>query len=82
MCIRDRFKFTQNRDWSVNWGDNGADGTLDAGGSNILSAGAGYYKVNVDTNNLTYTMVPYSVGTVGAFSGWGSSCILYTSRCV
>lgn len=67
------FKFTQNRDWSVNWGDNGADGTLDAGGSNILSAGAGYYKVNVDTNNLTYTMVPYSVGIVGAFSGWGSS---------
>ena len=28
------FKYTQNRNWDVNWGDNGADGTLEPNGSN------------------------------------------------
>ncbi len=67
------FKYTQNRNWDVNWGDNGGDGTLEPSGSNILSAGAGYYKVTVDTNSLTHSMVPYSLGLAGGFTGWGSS---------
>lgn len=67
------FKYTQNRNWDVNWGDNGADGTLELNGSNILSPSAGYYKVTVDTNSLTHSMVPYSVGLVGGFNSWGGS---------
>ena len=67
------FKYTQNRNWDVNWGDSGADGTLELNGSNILSAGAGYYKVTVNTNSLTHSMVPYSLGLVGGFNGWGGS---------
>ena len=29
------FKFRENNDWAMNYGDNGADGTLDVNGENI-----------------------------------------------
>src|SRR5690606_1078846 len=35
------YKFTQGASWDVNWGDDGADGTLDPGGANIMAATAG-----------------------------------------
>lgn len=66
------FKITQNRDWSVNWGDNGADGTLDSGGANIVSPGAGYYKVTVDFNSNTITMVPYQISIIGSATPGGN----------
>ena len=46
-------KFRLNNDWGVNWGDDGADGTLDAGGSNIPVT-AGKYVVTVNVNEMTY----------------------------
>jgi hypothetical protein len=69
-----QFKFCQNPDWSVNWGDDGADGTLDPGGANIVAADAGYYKINVDLNNLTYTAVKTTWGVIGSATagGWDS----------
>ncbi len=67
------FKLTQDRNWDVNWGDNGADGTLESGGANIVSTAAGYHKITVDLNTNTYTMIAYSIGIVGAYNGWGAS---------
>lgn len=67
------FKFTQARNWDTNWGDDGADGTLEPGGANLKSPGAGYYKITVDLNTKTYTMVPYAIGIVGAYNGWGAT---------
>ena len=65
-------KFRNNNDWSENWGDDGADGTLDSYGSNI-SVSAGTYKIEVNFSSMTYTMEEYSWGIVGSATtnGWG-----------
>jgi len=69
-----QFKFTEGPNWDVNYGDDGADGTLDKGGANIVAADAGYYKLNVDLNNLTYTKVKTVWGIIGSATadGWNS----------
>lgn len=69
-----QFKFTQGPNWDVNWGDDGANGTLEPNGANIDVADAGYYKVNVDINALTYTIMKTDWGVIGSAteSGWDS----------
>lgn len=65
-------KIRQNEDWAVNYGDKGADGTLEAGGDNIVVK-AGTYLVTVDFKTLKYTIVATKVwGVVGsaAPNGW------------
>jgi hypothetical protein len=66
------FKFTEGPNWDVNYGDDGADGTLDAGGANIVSGDAGYYKLNVDLTAKTYTMLKTDWGIIGSATadGW------------
>ncbi len=49
-------KFRFNEDWGVNFGDDGADGTLEAGGSNIAVA-AGNYYITLDLNTNTYSIL-------------------------
>ena len=65
-------KFRNNNDWSENWGDDGADGTLDSYGANI-AVSAGTYKIEVNFSSMTYTMEEYSWGIVGSATtnGWG-----------
>lgn len=48
-------KFRNNNDWSANYGDNGADGTLEANGSNIIVA-AGNYLITLDFTALSYSL--------------------------
>ncbi len=69
-----QFKFTQGPNWDLNWGDNGNDGTLDQNGSNISAADAGYYKINVNLNDYTYTVVKTNWGIIGSATptGWDS----------
>ena len=66
-------KFRMNNDWGTNWGDDGVDGTLDAGGANIVVT-AGIYIATVDMNDLTYTLekIDHVWGLVGgaAPNGW------------
>ena len=57
-------KFTQGASWDVNWGDDGADGTLQPDGANI-ERDAGYYKINVDLDALTYTTLDTEWGLIG-----------------
>jgi len=68
------FKFTDLPDWTINWGDTGADGTLDSNGDNIIAADAGYYKMNVDLNALTYSIMNTHWGLIGSATpdGWDS----------
>jgi hypothetical protein len=64
-----------NNDWGTNWGDDGKDGTLDAGGANIVVT-AGTYFATVDMNDLTYTLEPVTNvwGLVGgAYNEWGAT---------
>ena len=49
-------KFRKNNDWAVNYGDNGADGTLDANGSNIVVT-AGTYLITLDFTTLNYSIL-------------------------
>jgi hypothetical protein len=49
------WKIRVNNDWSVNYGDNGADLKLEAGGDNMKTDG-GYYKVVLNDKTLTYTV--------------------------
>jgi len=50
-------KFRFNNDWGTNFGDDGNNGTLDAGGANIAIGIAGTYKLSFDEVNLVYTAV-------------------------
>lgn len=51
--IDGQIKFRQNNAWSADFGDDGADGTLDAGGADI-DVVAGEYRVVMDLINNTY----------------------------
>jgi len=53
-------KFRLNDDWGVNYGDDGANGSLEAGGANIAVGAAGVYNVKLDFRNPnapTYTLI-------------------------
>lgn len=65
------FKFASQPNWDgPNYGDNGP-GVLSATGENI-SLPAGYYKMNINPVNLTYTAVATQWGVIGNAtpSGW------------
>ena len=65
-------KFRENNDWANNYGDDGADGSLEPGGANIAISTAGTYKITFDVTNLNYTVETYSWGLVGSATtnGW------------
>ena len=65
-------KFRLNNDWAVNYGDTGADGTLEANGDNIAVT-AGHYIITFDPDNLTYSIESADLwGLVGSATptGW------------
>ncbi|MHA7942892.1 SusE domain-containing protein [Formosa sp. 3Alg 14/1] len=64
-------KIRQDNSWDVNYGDTGADGTLEAGGDNI-KVDAGTYKVTFNQGTLTYAIEAYTWGLVGDATpnGW------------
>ena len=73
--IDGEMKFRMNNDWGTNWGDNGADGTLELNGANIVVT-AGMYFATVNMNDLTYTLEPVTNvwGLVGgAYNNWGAT---------
>jgi hypothetical protein len=67
------FKFTAGPNWDLNWGDDGANGTLEVNGANI-KATTGFYKINVDLNTKTYTVVKTTWAIIGSgtVGGWNS----------
>ncbi|MEE9407732.1 MAG: SusE domain-containing protein [Polaribacter sp.] len=68
-------KFRMNNDWGTNYGDDGADGTIELNGSNI-NVTAGIYIVTVNLNNQEYTLekIDHVWGIVGeAYNNWGAT---------
>lgn len=65
------FKFTAGPNWNLNWGDDDADGTLNQNGANI-NVQAGFYKINVDLNTMTYSLTKTDWGMIGSATpkGW------------
>jgi hypothetical protein len=66
-------KFRFNEDWGQNYGDNGADGTLEPGGANIVIPAAGTYYITMNLNDLTYTLEPFQSDKRGMFHSDGQS---------
>lgn len=60
-----KIKFRENNLWDSNLGDNGSDGTLEAGGADI-DVSAGTYKITLNLSNNTYSIEEYSWGVVGS----------------
>ena len=54
------WKLRANDDWAINFGDNGANGSLEYGGSNIATPGAGSYhiKLILAPTGYTYEVTP------------------------
>ena len=80
VTLRDgEIKFRQDNQWTLNYGDDGLDGTLDANGANIPVT-AGTYKITIDLTALTYTIEPYSWGIVGDATpnGWNGPDLPFT----
>lgn len=72
VTLRDGFiKFRTDNAWTLNYGDTGADGTLEEGGDDIAVT-AGTYKIDLNLNDLTYVLTPYTWGLVGdaTANGW------------
>jgi starch-binding outer membrane protein SusE/F len=73
-------KFRFNNDWGLNYGDTGADGSLENGGADIAVT-AGNYLVVFDLKNLAYTITPINIwGVVGdaAPNGWDGPNVRFT----
>ena len=72
--IDGEIKFRQNNAWDSDFGDTGADGTLDAGGDNIAVT-AGHYTITLDFNMNTYTIETANLyGVVGSgYNDWGAT---------
>ncbi|WP_166967076.1 SusE domain-containing protein [Yeosuana marina] len=66
-------KFRENNAWGGDLGDANLDGVLDADPDNNIPVTAGDYKITIDTNDMSYTIEPFSWGIVGSgFNNWGS----------
>jgi len=69
------FKFTEERDWDVNWGDGtdaeSPDGILDQDGNNI-TAETGFYWITVDLNTDEFELTKTDWGIIGDATpdGW------------
>uniref|UniRef100_UPI00404A08CD SusE domain-containing protein n=1 Tax=Gelidibacter sp. TaxID=2018083 RepID=UPI00404A08CD len=74
LLLDGEIKFRKNSDWAENFGDTGADGTLDNGGDNLVVT-AGHYNITLDFNNNTYTLEAGDVfGIVGdGYNNWGET---------
>jgi len=68
------FKYTVGPSWDLNYGDDGADGSLDKGGANITATKEGIYKLNVNINSLKHERLLTSWGLIGSATpnGWDS----------
>ena len=77
-----RFKFDVQGDWTWNYGDNGADGTLDRGGADIFTPVSGQYQVEVDDRLLQYRLIALAPSPPpaewffrGTPNGWGTTAM-------
>lgn len=66
------FKLTSEPDWNgTNYGDGGG-GTLSTSGGNLTFPGAGYYKINANTTDNTWSVTATTWSLIGDFNGWSS----------
>jgi hypothetical protein len=65
----ERFKFDVNGDWSLNFGDNNADGIADQSGSNIMILqGSGTYLIRFNDQTKQYWVYKNGAGFISSFT--------------
>ena len=66
------FKFTNEPNWDLNWGDDGFNGTLEKNGKDIPVPATGYYRMKADITALTYSVLKTDWGVIGDATpgGW------------
>ena len=64
------YKFAKGS-WSANWGDDGADGTLEADGANLTAQGPAMYRLHADLNAFTHTALRTDWGLIGSATAGG-----------
>lgn len=73
------FKFRLDNSWDTNYGDNGNNLSLDAGGADI-SVTEGNYTIVLDIDNLVYSITPIvdAWGIIGSATptGWDNDTLL------
>ena len=69
-----KYKYTDEPNWDVNWGDDGLNGSLDRNGADIPIPEAGYYRIKADIKALTYSYLTTTWGLIGSATpgGWDS----------
>ncbi len=72
--VAGEIKFRQNNEWVTDFGDSGADGTLNAGGDNIVTT-AGHFTVTLDFNSNEYSIEADEIwGIIGSgYNDWGNA---------
>jgi len=73
------FKFRGTSDWSINYGSNNADGTLQDGGANIPISAEGDYYVTLDLshpNDYTYSANHWAIIGDATPGGWGTDTFM------
>lgn len=63
------FKFTQGRDWAINYG--GTGGNLSQNGANLSVPVSGFYRVSINIATMKYDIREGRMGFVGGASGAG-----------
>jgi len=78
--VAGEFKFRLDNSWTTNYGDDGNNLTLDAGGANISVPAAGNYTIVLDLNTHTYSITPIANawGIIGDATptDWSSDTLL------
>jgi spore coat protein CotH len=72
----ERFKFDVNGDWSLNFGDNNADGIADQSGGNIaITQGAGSYIIRFNDQTKRYTVTKIVVNAPPVANAGGNQTV-------
>ncbi|MEM9527999.1 MAG: RagB/SusD family nutrient uptake outer membrane protein, partial [Bacteroidota bacterium] len=67
----DGFKFADGG-WDTNWGDSDGDGVLEPGGDNLMPPNAGFFRIVVNLDDLSYSVTEVQFGLIGSatLGGW------------
>jgi len=60
------FIISEDRDGTIFYGDNEPDDVLDLSGSNIVVPVEGHYKINLNTFDMSYTVIAQAWGIIGS----------------
>ncbi len=72
------FKVTSNPDWNgTNYGIGASSNVLSKTGGNITNGDAGYYKMNLNSSTLAFSLIKMSFGIIGTATSNSNKAMTY-----